>query len=195
MDRRTFLGFFSVGMVASSLPVALAACSQSDQKARGSAVSTNDVANSPRSDGFIAAGTVAQLNQDGQILNKKSPVGSLLIVRSDANMISAVNPTCTHEGCTVKWRAKEKDLLCPCHDARFTASGNVLGGPVKLPLSTYQVKVEGDLVLVKARDLSGENTLEKNQSQPIVDNKDGDEGKEDDDKDDDNDDKKDKNRK
>lgn len=182
MDRRTFLGFFSVGLVASSLPVALAACSQSDQKVRELASPINNVANSPRSDGFIAAGTVAQLNQDGQIFNKESPVGSLLIVRSDANMISAVNPTCTHKGCTLKWRAKEKDLLCPCHDARFTASGKILEGPVNLPLPTYQVKVEGDLVLVKGRDLSGENTLEKPESQPILDKNDRDEEKEEDEK-------------
>ncbi|MEG4346098.1 Rieske 2Fe-2S domain-containing protein [Microcoleus sp. A003_D6] len=126
MDRRTFLGWFSVGWVASSFPIALAACAQQEKKLESLAGATNTVGNTPRSDGFIAAGTVAQLNKEGQIFNKESPVGSLLVVRTDANTISAVDPTCPHKGCIVEWRAKEKDLLCPCHDARFAAIGDKL---------------------------------------------------------------------
>jgi cytochrome b6-f complex iron-sulfur subunit len=184
MDRRTFLGWFSVSLVASSLPVALAACSQSNKKAGALPPGNNNATNPPRSDGFIAAGTVAQLNQDGQILNKESPVGALLVIRQDANIISAVNPTCTHKGCILKWRTTEKDLICPCHDARFTAEGKILEGPVKLPLPTYQVKVEGDLVLVKGKEqaFSGENSLEKPQAQPIVDENERDEEREEDDR-------------
>lgn len=149
MERRTFLGWFSVGLVASSLPIALAACSQSDKKLGSSAPATNNVDNTPRSDGFIAAGTVAQLNKEGQIINKKSPIGALLVVRTNANTISAVDPTCTHKGCIVNWRATEKEFVCPCHDAIFAADGKAIEKPAKTPLVTYETKIDGDLVLVK----------------------------------------------
>jgi cytochrome b6-f complex iron-sulfur subunit len=151
MERRTFLGWFSVGLVASSLPVALAACAQPDKKLESLASGTNVLANTPRSDGFIAAGTVAQLNKEGQIFNEKSPVGALLVVRTNANTISAVDPTCTHKGCIVKWRATQKDFICPCHDAIFAADGKAIEKPAKTPLATYEAKIEGDLVLVKAK--------------------------------------------
>lgn len=151
MDRRTFLGLFSVGLVASSLPVALAACVQPDKKAGALPPGNNNAANPPRSDGFIAAGTVAQLSQDGQILNEKSPVGALLVVRTNANTISAVDPTCPHKGCIVKWRTTEQDFICNCHDAIFAADGRVIEQPAKDPLATYEAKIEGDLVLVKAQ--------------------------------------------
>lgn len=167
MERRTFLSWFSVGWVASSLPMALAACSQPEKKLSSLTPATNTTANSPRSDGFSPAGTVAQLNKDGQIFNQQSPVGSVLVVRTAANAISAVDPTCTHKGCIVKLRTNQQDLMCPCHDARFATDGKILEGPARLPLATYDVKLEGNLVLVKAKEkaVSGAKRSENTQGQ------------------------------
>ncbi|OCR01163.1 hypothetical protein BCD67_17495 [Oscillatoriales cyanobacterium USR001] len=151
MERRTFLGWFSVGLVASSLPVALAACAQPGKKLGALALATNNVNDTPRSDGFITAGTITQLKKEGQIFNEKSAVGALLVVRTNSNNISAVNPTCTHKGCIVKWKATEQKFICPCHDAVFATDGKAIEKPAKTPLGTYETKIEGDLVLVKAK--------------------------------------------
>lgn len=144
MERREFFGWMTVGLVASSLPVAIAACTekQVNSEAKGNT----------RSDGFQAVGTVTDLNQQGQILNKKSPVGSVLVIRNpnDNNTLLAVNPTCTHEGCTVKWSKGDGKYICPCHKAEFNPEGALLKGPAKKPLKTYQAKIEGNSVLVKA---------------------------------------------
>ncbi|MEB3337656.1 MAG: ubiquinol-cytochrome c reductase iron-sulfur subunit [Leptolyngbyaceae bacterium] len=147
MDRRTFLGWVGVGLVASSLPVAIAACS-SDTTAE----STSDAANaSSVTGGFQAVGTVADLRQKKQILNDKTAGKPVLVINdpAKANAILAVNPTCTHNGCIVEWKAGQKAFVCPCHDAQFDTKGKVLKGPATQPLQTYEAKVEGDKVLVK----------------------------------------------
>jgi cytochrome b6-f complex iron-sulfur subunit len=145
MNRREFLMWVGVGGVASSLPIAIAACSPQDTKSESPATPK-------RLDGFQSIGTVTELNQKGQILKKEFASGALLVVSDPANpkTFSAVNPTCTHKGCTLEWKANQKTFVCPCHAATFSPDGKVLKGPAEKPLPTYEVKIEGDSVLVKA---------------------------------------------
>ncbi|MGA9382243.1 MAG: ubiquinol-cytochrome c reductase iron-sulfur subunit [Phormidium sp.] len=152
MNRREFLGWVSVGAVASSLPVAIATfLPDSNNSANAETPLTNTLFTIAQASSFKSVGTVAALDKDGQILNKKSPVGSVLVIRNpnDSNSLIAVNPTCPHEGCTVKWKKSEKLFDCPCHDAEFATDGKVLKGPAKKPLATYQAKIEGNSVVVK----------------------------------------------
>ena len=145
--------------MASSLPVAIAACSpdststaQSTPPAPAATTPPAPAATAPRADGFLVAGTVAELDKNGKIQNKTLPTGPVLVVRNpaDSKTLYAVNPTCTHKGCSVEWEADEKVFDCPCHDTDFAPDGKVLKGPATAPLKTYQVKIEGDSVLVKA---------------------------------------------
>lgn len=155
MDRRTFLAWVGAGWVASSLPIAIAACSSDSAKSDNSnnkATAANPTANpTARADGFQPVGTVADLDRKGQILNKRLASGPVLVIRNpdDTNSLAAVNPTCTHKGCTVAWKTNKKLFVCPCHDAEFAVDGKVVEGPAKKPLPIYQAKIEGDAVLVK----------------------------------------------
>ena len=55
---------------------------------------------------------------------------------------------CTHLGCTVPWRADEKQFHCPCHGSLFNTEGEVLGGPAPRPLDLFPIKlVDGNLVV------------------------------------------------
>ncbi len=91
-NRRTFMTGVGAGGLASSLPVALAACSQ-----------TNKTESSPNIK-FQPVGSVEDLDKSSQLLNKESSIGSILVVRTaTANELSAVNPTCPHAGCVVQW--------------------------------------------------------------------------------------------
>jgi cytochrome b6-f complex iron-sulfur subunit len=152
MNRREFLMWVGVGGVASSLPIAIAACSPQTKKSESPTSSTPPETSPTRLDGFQSIGTVAELNQKGQILNKEFAAGGVLVVSNPANpkTLSAVNPTCTHRGCTLEWKADQKAFICPCHDAKYSPDGKVLKGPAEKPLPTYEAKVEGDSVLVKA---------------------------------------------
>jgi len=145
MNRREFLMWVGVGGIASSLPLAIAACSPQAEKSTESPVRTKST------DGFQSIGTVAQLNQKGQILNQELVTGGVLVVSNPANpkTVFAVNSTCTHRGCTLAWKADQKAFVCPCHNAKYSPDGKVLKGPAAKPLPTYTAKIEGNSVLVR----------------------------------------------
>ena len=97
-------------------------------------------------------GTVAQLDKTGQLLVEDSTIGAVLVVGTSkaAKNLIAVNPTCTHQGCSIDWNAKQGKFVCPCHGAKFASDGKAQEGPAKKPLKTYQAKIEGGSILVKA---------------------------------------------
>ena len=74
MKRREFVGWVGVSGVMSTLPTTVTACGQQ--------TSTSEVpsvpAASPRSDGFEVAGTVADLDKNGHLLNEKTSLGKTL---------------------------------------------------------------------------------------------------------------------
>jgi cytochrome b6-f complex iron-sulfur subunit len=144
MNRREFISWVGVGGIASSLPTAIAACSPTNTESKPST-------RTMRADGFQAIGTVAKLDKDGQILNKKAAKSPVLVIRDPANasQLIAVNPTCTHAGCTVAWQQDENAFVCPCHGSKYTSSGKVIQDPAKRPLATYAAKMEGNNILVK----------------------------------------------
>jgi Rieske Fe-S protein len=61
--------------------------------------------------------------------------------RDEDGRITAVDLTCTHLGCTVRWNAAERSWDCPCHASRFDRYGTVLEGPATEPLTV--VTLEG----------------------------------------------------
>lgn len=162
MERRKFLGWVGVGVLASSLPVVIAACNSStedepvaeEQPTDGKATneqstteSSPEIDRSVREDGFQAFGTVEELDKKGSIVDKEA--GVLLVRNPENNKISAVNPKCPHQGCIVDWKADEKQLVCPCHSSKFDADGKLLKGPATEPLPTYETKEEDKVILVK----------------------------------------------
>lgn len=140
MKRRDFINWVGLGLIASSLPVAIAACSSQ----------TNTPTSATPGD-WQKVGTAKELDQKGQLLVKNSPVGTVLVVgKSQAANLIAVDPTCTHKGCTVDWKADTKKFACPCHRSEFSVDGQVQKGPATKPLKTYTAKIEGDSVVVKS---------------------------------------------
>ena len=64
--------------------------------------------------------------------------GGFVIRKSeDPKDLFILNSRCTHLGCTVNWKDEDGAFLCPCHDARFSKEGQVLGGPPPRPLDRY----------------------------------------------------------
>ncbi len=75
--------------------------------------------------------------------------GGYIIRKSeDPKDLLILNSRCTHLGCTVNWKDEDNAFLCPCHDAKFDASGSVLDGPPPRPLDRYtDFRVTDDGVL------------------------------------------------
>jgi cytochrome b6-f complex iron-sulfur subunit len=141
MDRRAFMTFVSLGLLADCLPMAIAASAEPKFKLAKA-----------RADGFIAVGTVNELQTKGVIKAPQFPGKPLLIIRNPQNSskVIAISSTCPHKGCEVDWKAKGNQFVCPCHGAKFNPDGNVIKGPATRPLASFKAKIEGNLVLVKS---------------------------------------------
>lgn len=98
---------------------------------------------------YVKIGTITELKKKGNILNEDFVLGSVLVMYNQKNSIIAIDPTCTHAGCTVAWKKQEKAFVCPCHQSKFTMEGKVIKGIAKLPLNSYNVKIEGDNILIQ----------------------------------------------
>lgn len=145
MNRRKVLSWFGLGWLASLLPSSLIGCSEAKSSSGSSSASAPESVAAAPSANFKAIGTVAQLDKDGQLVSDK-----IAVVRDpkDANKLLAVNATCTHNGCTVKWKPANKEFVCPCHDAKFGADGAVKQGPASKSLPRYAAKIQEGQVLV-----------------------------------------------
>jgi Rieske Fe-S protein len=59
----------------------------------------------------------------------------------------AYEGTCTHLSCVVYWDVASERMICPCHNAAFSAqTGAVLMGPPRFPLPQIELSVEGDTI-------------------------------------------------
>lgn len=75
----------------------------------------------------------------------------LLIRDSDAS-IKALNPTCTHKKCEVKYKADGNNLYCKCHKSAFKLDGTVTAGPAPRPLQTYEASLHADQIVIALPD-------------------------------------------
>jgi len=73
---------------------------------------------------------------------------SAWVVKKSAGEIIAFSPQCTHLGCAFRYEEQKKTFLCPCHTSNFDMDGKVLDGPAPRPLDRYEVKVEGNKLLL-----------------------------------------------
>jgi len=62
----------------------------------------------------------------------------------------AIGNVCTHMGCVLSSGVlKGETVQCPCHGSVFNVkTGSVVKGPAKKPEPAFQVRVEGDQILV-----------------------------------------------
>lgn len=69
------------------------------------------------------------------------PVGRerLLVFEDPQGELRALDAKCTHEGCTVRYVARDALIWCACHNGRFDLEGRVLAGPPPRPLARHSV--------------------------------------------------------
>ncbi|MGN6428225.1 MAG: Rieske (2Fe-2S) protein [Leifsonia sp.] len=71
----------------------------------------------------------------------------IVVSQPSAGTVVAFSAVCTHQGCTVAPQGKEFD--CPCHGSKFdAATGDVLNGPARNPLTKLKATVSGGTVTV-----------------------------------------------
>lgn len=145
------MGWVGVGFLGSSLPVAIAACGNQSSPTASSDAPADTPAATPAAE-YEVAGTITQFNDSDAILYESSTLGPVLIARNPVtpDLLYAVNPKCTHAGCNVEWKASQELFVCPCHDSQFTGGGSVSQGPATESLPIFEVKVEGEEIMVRS---------------------------------------------
>jgi glycine/D-amino acid oxidase-like deaminating enzyme/nitrite reductase/ring-hydroxylating ferredoxin subunit len=56
------------------------------------------------------------------------------LYKNEQGKLYALNPSCTHLKCDVKWNQAEKSWDCPCHGTRYSYDGTVVTGPADVDL-------------------------------------------------------------
>ena len=64
----------------------------------------------------------------------------IALYKNEDGQLYAFNPACTHLKCSVSWNVAEQSWDCPCHGARYGASGVVLTGPASIDLEKIEIE-------------------------------------------------------
>lgn len=82
----------------------------------------------------------------GQIFKFGNQAG--LLIKTPAGELRAFSARCTHLDCTVQFRPDSGDIYCACHGGRFDLNGRNIEGPPPEPLTSYDVRVRGEQIVV-----------------------------------------------
>ncbi len=98
---------------------------------------------------FVKVAQRADLAEGRRVITEL-PDGTRIAVFSVAGQLYCIDDVCTHDGGPVAEGPLDGYAIeCPRHGARFDIrDGRVLALPAVLPIGTYEVKVEGEDVLV-----------------------------------------------
>ncbi len=154
MKRRDFMSWFGLGLMATSLPIVIAACQpadESDSAAAPEGEEPPELDSTPREDGFTPVGFVSELDEKGFVGAKEIGASGVAVIRdpADAEAVVAVTSMCPHQGCHVEWDTELGLFDCPCHGSQFDSGGALKDGPADKPLNPVEAKIDGDVVLVK----------------------------------------------
>lgn len=93
--------------------------------------------------------TVVGEERDAWTVRKDVELGSVWLVRRDAQKITAFSATCPHLGCAVAHEGSR--FACPCHTSAFDIDGKRQEGPAPRGLDELATRVEGGFVWVDFR--------------------------------------------
>jgi Rieske Fe-S protein len=72
----------------------------------------------------------------------------VIVIRDLKGGFHALDATCTHLDCLVQYKKDEDLVWCACHNGKYDLSGKNVSGPPPRPLVKYEVRVQGDDLMV-----------------------------------------------
>lgn len=89
---------------------------------------------------------VAPVLKDGWAAARDVLVGAAYVRRIGPKPadIDARSAICPHLGCAIGYEPARKTYLCPCHDSRFSLTGETISGPSERGLDDLPVQLDRD---------------------------------------------------
>jgi Rieske Fe-S protein len=88
--------------------------------------------------------------------------------RVSASKIQVFAVNCAHLGCPVRWFAQSRLFMCPCHGGAYYEDGSRASGPPERGLFEYQVKFDGDSLLIHAGNMPTLATQASCKDKPLI---------------------------
>lgn len=85
------------------------------------------------------------------------------LIRAGDGGFLAVYRRCPHLGCSVHWQEREQQFICPCHASTFDRYGSYDNAPVPRALDLFDVRFEGDEVVVDTARIRQRDRFEPEQ--------------------------------
>ncbi|HXD73963.1 MAG TPA: Rieske (2Fe-2S) protein [Vicinamibacterales bacterium] len=153
VSRRSFCAGACGVTAAAALATLFSSCGSKDSSSSPSGPSSTPVDLAVLNGAFSGGGVDvtpagSPLNDVGGAALVQSIAGNFLVSRTSATVFTAIDATCTHEGCTVNG-ADGSVYVCPCHGSRYSRSGQVILGPATASLRQYGATFAGGVVTIK----------------------------------------------
>jgi Rieske Fe-S protein len=104
---------------------------------------------------------VAPVIKDAWTAARNVLLGAAWIRRTAPDKLVALSAVCPHLGCAVGWDTAAGNFLCPCHDSRFSPTGQKLTGPSERGMDELPLQlVDGRLQLSWVRFKLGQTSRE-----------------------------------
>lgn len=68
--------------------------------------------------------------------------GQMVLLSRSADVVTALDLTCTHAGCPLAFDAKAQRIRCACHGGAFAITGEPVAGPPRTPLATLECRTD-----------------------------------------------------
>jgi nitrite reductase/ring-hydroxylating ferredoxin subunit len=99
-------------------------------------------------DGIVTLPSGSFSQQNYQVIKSSQLSEQVLVVKQPDNSYKAFEMKCTHKGAGLKVE-NDTELKCNLHGSKFSFDGQVLNGPAKGTLKSYEVEVAGTDIKIK----------------------------------------------
>ncbi|GGH56832.1 Rieske (2Fe-2S) protein [Rothia aerolata] len=144
--RRTALSRLGLsGLGLGVAPLALSACSSSDESSDSNALNVD--VTGPETPTDVAAASEVPV---GSALKTNTGEFTVMLTQPTEGEFHAFSSICTHQGCVLN--VQKNILACPCHASHFSIEdGSVQGGPAPEPLPEFEVENRGGRLFVSKK--------------------------------------------
>lgn len=75
--------------------------------------------------------------------------GRMALLSRSADVVTALDLTCTHAGCPLAFDAKSQRIRCACHGGAFAVTGEPVAGPPRMPLARLECRTEDGRLYIR----------------------------------------------